>query len=1501
MRRNIYGASTSRLALIATMLVLALCAGASFAQTFPTVTNWQDWHYYVDVNVDTGAYTRTATPVELQINFTKYLNGATFDPNSVRVGEFADSGRTGTPVEVISQFDKASDFAAATNASGEVVWILRGTPADPNALSGAVPTDANTKRYYRVYFDDTINPKSDPSYASITSLDAVTLDVTVGPGKYGLMNNHYIVSPGNYRATFYDFNGYFIKLDNLRVGDKTLIYGNSFAYSEYTGGAYYTSKDNGAQVFSCKTYNAGLNYYRQSANSAVRCTVTVSRNDTATGRNHEFITAEKFYAGVPYFKNETTINRSSSDAGKGFFEDYGFRYGFVESGIAPYRTLGLFNSGETDPVTGTETGYSAYFDWSADRGGIAVLGSPDYMPVELQEGSTVVNGITLTYRGMHSTTNSNRYWRYIKSPYYPLTITHGVAVHNGLDEETARTSTQKSLQDYGCPVEVMVVGSSTTAVGYGSIKGNVTNALDSNKPVRGALVRLWVDNAYVAKAYTSVLGDFTFSNVVPGTAKISVKCDTFDTKTESIGTVATGAVTSANVSLQPIIVANAAVPNWQWVTSGWTLATDSKVYEAVTKGTDVATYASKDYDASFDSLATVPGDWDGVQGSTDNVYGWYHTIVNIPSQWVGKNLRIRNFFTDDVAAIYFNEQFVGQIGSFPNVSDPRTATAGNGYVGRPSYPIDFIIRKGTFSAGPNMLAIKVFDSTGTGGILNSAPLIEVTADSPVVTVNVTGPQVYNGPKLPVKGADVTFFSMTSGQTGDNGKCTFSSIPSDVYTLTVNHPRYGTKTLTVDIPETGDYEIPVEYDSFLCDVTGTVTKNNVPVGNARVVINSGGSSCGGLTDSTGTYTLTGVKSGVGTLIANGNKAVPTTVDQVDLKALQVTLPSVNINYGVAPLYDDFNGTSLDTEKWELFSKSGDTTGTIVSTEGGFLSIESATGGKGIISKVKIPAVGVYECVFPKRFYENGTQDLCIVKDKESANANYIDFQDAGGYTGCLYLVAYSPDVAGADKVLWRTGQLYDCPFPGKVTVVRTGNYYDVYAKDILRGSASTERIPGDGYIYLSGDKDGYDPVDKAIAYFDDIRAGVPVAVAPATLAEARAALDGTDIVTSGAVVTASYDNYFFVENTDRSAGIKVVSAAKPKVGRTVYVAGKATKSNSESAINATEVNVGTVATAVPPPVAITGKIAGELDKAGAAAQGMLVKVAGKVTSVHLNASDKVDGYFLDDGSGIVGDGTKGIFVEVDPAWNVTSSIVGTFKTIVSPLTVKKISDTVVLPAVKDVFETPSTYTIYNDCSWSSGQTSGNITTYGTGTGFSGSTSGDLKEYTIGASFPVTVALTKYGNVTWNAAGGADCLSGTDAGNTFGGKVSFTGYINCESTDAHVDVTFSGLDPNGSYEFAATANGADGNYYTKTRYTILGVQSFTNASSSDATMSSDGTYTEFCTGDNTGMGPMGGMYFGGCIAKWTNIKPSTNGTFTVRASVADNGTSAYAFSAFMLKKN
>jgi alkaline phosphatase len=396
--------------------------------------------------------------------------------------------------------------------------------------------------------------------------------------------------------------------------------------------------------------------------------------------------------------------------------------------------------------------------------------------------------------------------------------------------------------------------------------------------------------------------------------------------------------------------------------------------------------------------------------------------------------------------------------------------------------------------------------------------------------------------------------------------------------------------------------------------------------------------------------------------------------------------------------------------------------------------------------------------------------------------------------------------------------------------------------------------------------------------------------PKTLAEARSSESNEMLSIYNAVVTASYDDAFWVERADRSAGIKVISSAKPVKGKKVDIIGRIVKENREVAILATSVVDAGVRDTLPP-VGITGKVAAELDKSGATAQGMLVKVAGIATALTRDVNNKINGYFLDDGAGLAGNGTnKGLYVMLDPNGDNSASIEGTFIEETGPLTVVEMNGNP-LPAIRGMAKAPANFTAYNDCCVASGDPTYNITTHTLG-----ANNECLMDYDTGLDLSVRVSMVNSSNFSINSGNGGNCNTGSDANNVFGGKVGLAGVINYTTANipAWMELDISGLDPNGRYEFVTTANRAESTYSTRiTKFSILDAVEFTNTSTVAAgtlyTGPTDPTVL-FSTGYNNV----------GYVARWTNIKPTAGGTFRIRAENYMADGRAYGLSAFRLRR-
>ncbi len=114
------------------------------------------------------------------------------------------------------------------------------------------------------------------------------------------------------------------------------------------------------------------------------------------------------------------------------------------------------------------------------------------------------------------------------------------------------------------------------------------------------------------------------------------------------------------------------------------------------------------------SLVPVPGKWSSFQGEQlrgqdlgkYDGFAWYRTYVIVPAEWGGADLTLELGTIDDSDETFVNGRRVGGTGAFP----PEAKTAWN--VQR-SYPIP---GAEILAGRPNLIAVRVHDSGGAGGI-----------------------------------------------------------------------------------------------------------------------------------------------------------------------------------------------------------------------------------------------------------------------------------------------------------------------------------------------------------------------------------------------------------------------------------------------------------------------------------------------------------------------------------------------------------------------------------------------------------------------------------------------------------------------------------------------------------------------------------------------------------------------------------------------------------------
>jgi hypothetical protein len=112
-------------------------------------------------------------------------------------------------------------------------------------------------------------------------------------------------------------------------------------------------------------------------------------------------------------------------------------------------------------------------------------------------------------------------------------------------------------------------------------------------------------------------------------------------------------------------------------------------------------------DSSWESIH-VPSPWEDEGFNGYNGYAFYRKKFNLSSNYKGRMLYLNLGYIDDVDEVYFNGNKIGSTGSFP----PNYSTAYD------AERIYYIPEQYINFNGPNLIAIKVYDSVGEGGIVS---------------------------------------------------------------------------------------------------------------------------------------------------------------------------------------------------------------------------------------------------------------------------------------------------------------------------------------------------------------------------------------------------------------------------------------------------------------------------------------------------------------------------------------------------------------------------------------------------------------------------------------------------------------------------------------------------------------------------------------------------------------------------------------------------------------
>lgn len=123
---------------------------------------------------------------------------------------------------------------------------------------------------------------------------------------------------------------------------------------------------------------------------------------------------------------------------------------------------------------------------------------------------------------------------------------------------------------------------------------------------------------------------------------------------------------------------------------------------------DDANWKARELDDSSWQQVELPDNWEQHSGHTnDNVYGWFRRQIAIPADCRGRDFDLLLGKIDDVDEVWLNGEPVGGTGSFP----PEYRPAFNE---ERRYRIPASLVRGD---GADVLAVRVFDGSGNGGIL----------------------------------------------------------------------------------------------------------------------------------------------------------------------------------------------------------------------------------------------------------------------------------------------------------------------------------------------------------------------------------------------------------------------------------------------------------------------------------------------------------------------------------------------------------------------------------------------------------------------------------------------------------------------------------------------------------------------------------------------------------------------------------------------------------------
>lgn len=143
---------------------------------------------------------------------------------------------------------------------------------------------------------------------------------------------------------------------------------------------------------------------------------------------------------------------------------------------------------------------------------------------------------------------------------------------------------------------------------------------------------------------------------------------------------------------------------------------------------DDPAWATARYDHRSWEPVRVPGMWEDAGYWGYDGLAWYRRTVRLTERHLREPLYLHLGRIDDADQVWVNGHFVGSTGRFP---ESKFET---GYLAHRVYRIP----PGFLRAGPNVIAVRVFDAGGEGGFIEGDPGLFTLDDEPDLALDLSG-------------------------------------------------------------------------------------------------------------------------------------------------------------------------------------------------------------------------------------------------------------------------------------------------------------------------------------------------------------------------------------------------------------------------------------------------------------------------------------------------------------------------------------------------------------------------------------------------------------------------------------------------------------------------------------------------------------------------------------------------------------------------------------------